>query len=121
MARHARRGAHGAIALLATIVIGLPLTAVVGQQLIVGGHDLDANLRMGNGGYNRRMANPNYMVGQRYTPGQSKPLYVVNKYGDLSYSPNNAFFPKQRYTATGYNATYRSPGYTQRFRYQGQY
>jgi hypothetical protein len=121
MSSNTRRGAPGAIALLATMVIALPLAGVIGQQRVQGGRALDYNLRLGSGGYNRRPASPNYMPAQRYTPGQTKPLYTVNRYGDLSYSPSNAFMPKSRYSATGYQATYQSPGWHQRFRYQDQY
>jgi len=110
-----------AIVALGAIVAALPLGAVVGQQLVVGGHALDQNLRLGSGGYNRRVPNSNYMVGRRYYPGQSKPLYVLNQEGELQYSPNNAFFPKTQYRAVGYQATYQTPGYNRRFRYHDQY
>ena len=92
---------------------------MIGQQLVGGGHALDNNLRMGSGGYNRTRPNANYMAGQRYAPGQSKPLYLVSSTGEMVYSPNNAFFPNSRYTATGYRADYQSAGWHSRFRYQG--
>ena len=116
--RHSRQDRASAISLVMMIVIGLPLGAVIGQQLVIGGNALDNNLRMGSGGYNRTRPNANYMAGQRYAPGQSKPLYVVGATGEMVYSPNNAFFPQSRYTAVGHQATYQQPGWHSRFRYQ---
>jgi hypothetical protein len=106
---------------LVALLVALPLGAVLGQQLIVGGHALDSNLRMGSGGYNRPSAKTSYMSTQRYAPGATKPVYVVGQTGEMVYKPNNAFFPKTRYTSTGYNATYQKPGWHSQFRYQGQY
>jgi hypothetical protein len=109
------------ILFVAGVVVALPLGAVIGQQLIIGGHALDNNLRIGSGGYNHPSAKASLMSTQRYAPGQTKPLYVTSRTGSLVYSPNNAFMPTSRYTATGYNAAYQSPGWHSQFRYQGQY
>lgn len=110
-----------AITLVMLMVVGLPLGAVIGQQLVVGGRALDNNLRLGSGGYNSTRPNANYMAGQRYAPGQTRSPYVVGASGDMVYSPSNAFVPQNRYTSVGYQANYQQPGWHSRFRYQNPY
>lgn len=111
---HARRDVPLWLAGSILTIAALPL-AVVAQNA------LDMNLQVGSGGYNRPVRTSTLMPATRYVPGNSKPQYVVGMRGDLVYSPNNAFFPQSRYTATGYTATYQSPGWSRQFRYQDQY
>jgi hypothetical protein len=102
-------------------VAGSLLTIAAVPLVVVAQHALDMNLRVGSNGYNRPLPRNSMMSSQRYTPGSGKSLYVVSATGEMVYSPNNAFFPRQRYTATGYNATYQSPGWNTTFRWQDQY
>ncbi len=108
-------------AIFLLVVVATALSSLAQQQMGRGGHTLDANLQLGSGGYNRAVRPSGYMAGRRYTIGSSKPLYVVGPRGGMHYSPNNAFFPRSQYRATGYPGRFSDTATTgaslSRFRY----
>ena len=103
------------------VVVATAFSSLAQQKLRHDGHALDANLQLGSGGYNRAVRPPGYMADRRYTVGSSKPLYVVGPGGGMHYSPNNAFFPRSQYRATGYPGRFSDTATTgaslRRFRY----
>jgi hypothetical protein len=120
--RAARSQSPAARLVTATVVMALVIAAVgtaFGQmQVSRGGHALDANLKLGSGGYNRPARASSVVSRSRYTHGSSRSLYTVNSRGQMRYNPNNAFTPRSRYRATGYTGDYSSRSYHSRFRYQ---
>jgi hypothetical protein len=93
------------------------LAAARQVEMSGGGRALDANLRLGSGGYNTRTTGGSRLYRQRYTPGSSRALYVVDGQGNMAYSPSNAFNPHGMYRATGYTGDLHSSQYQRRFRY----
>ena len=96
---------------LAAAALLVPGTLAVGQ------YALDANLRVGSGGYNRPTRGA-ALKQTRYQPGRTKSVYTVTGDGRMVYNQNNAFNPNSRYTATGYSGTSKySNGWSRRVRY----
>lgn len=103
---------------LLMILIAVPQPGAPAQQLAADGRALDANLRLGSGGYNRRVSAPNQLQRSRYKAGSSRSPYVIGRHGDFRYSRNNAFAPRGRYKSTGYKGSRHSNAYSKRFRYR---
>ncbi|MHC4414671.1 MAG: hypothetical protein ACYS0G_05250 [Planctomycetota bacterium] len=75
---------------LVIVLVAPPGQSTAAMQQIVGSpHKLDANLRLGGGGYNRRVA-------PRRPPLQ-RSLYNVSPSGELRYDYYNAFRRERRY------------------------
>ena len=60
------------------------------------GRKLDANLKLGSGGYNARRSQVQVINRNPYRP-------VRSRNGNLTYSTNSAFTPMVRYSATTFN------------------
>ena len=103
---------------LLAMLIAAPQPGAPAQERVADGHALDASLRLGSGGYNRRTAGPNMLRNSRYTVGASRSPYVISRTGSYVHSPHNAFAPRGRYRSTGYQGTVHSTGYSRRFRYR---
>ena len=105
-------------------IVFLVLSPAPAQQRVdQGGHALDASLRLGSDGYNRRTGGQvrgRQVVPQRhrYGPSMSSSPYVVTRNGTMRHSPTNAFAPRSSYRPTGYSSEF-SHANDRRFRYQG--
>ncbi len=103
MSKITKRSTMGlAIALLLMAITGLTISALAQQSNTLGGYQLDANLGVNTGGYNRSSRGASYMNSSRYTVGSSRPLYTTDRDGQMRYNPHNAFSPRSKYSPTGY-------------------
>ena len=117
--KHHRVARGGRARLLASIGLGVLVvtagfSAVRAQQLVgSGGHALDANLRLGSGGYNRTRGGSRFVARHPYAVETTRQRYKGGTTG-------RTFATQRRYDATGYA---RNQGGVQmrdhqRFRYE---
>jgi hypothetical protein len=106
------------ISVLAVFLI-VSTTAVLAQARYGTGAALDRSFNIGSGGYNRAVPARGYMPQSHYYAGSSRPVYTVDRQGNMRYNPHNAFSPQARYRPTGYTGDMTSYSHHQRFRYQG--
>ncbi len=102
---------------LLVILIAAPQPGAPAQQLVADGTALDNNLRLGSGGYNRRVA-PNRFQQSRYTFGSSRYRYG-GRTGEYLPSNDRRFAQRGRYRSTGYQGNRTTYAHSRRYRYQG--
>ncbi len=113
------------------LLLGLPAaTSWARQQKVQYGRALDANMKLGSGGYNRHTSAPSRIQRNRYAVGSyagrsraggsSKSLYAIDRTGSMSYTRHNAFASRSRYRSTGYTGSRYTSNYHRSYRYQGR-
>lgn len=114
------------------MLLGLPAaTSWAMQQKVQYGRTLDANMKLGSGGYNRHTRAPSRIQRNRYAVGSyagrgraggsSRSLYAVDRTtGDMSYTRKHSFAARSRYRSTGYSGSRYTSSYHRSYRYQGR-